>query len=471
VRSLTALLLVATILLSRPAAVEAAACGTSEAQPPGLTVVKEAFDLLTARFVEPLPASILLPPAAAAVHTEVRRNRPTPIPNVPENWTLDDSGDPWARFAERYCLLWEARPEGLQQETVSYAAIRAMTAAAKEGHTGFLTPQMYRDHQEWASGQLRYEGVGVRLRTEPLRVDYVFPESPAERGGIQAGDEFVAIDGKPARDMTAAEAASAVRGPAGTKVKVTMRRAGRPDFEIELERASIRIESIESRILDNNIGYVHLRGFPRPALYREMEEALASLEERGARALVLDLRGNGGGRLDVGTRIAGLFVQGGTPLYRQTTRSGETTSHTVASQSGWAKPVAVLVDEGTASMAELLAAAIQEQGVGPVIGTRTAGSVAGSVVVPLSDGSALQITVLRIDTGMGRVLNATGLQPDLEVRPAPPGSSTMDAPLAAAVTHLQQRLPAAAAAEALSEDDEHGGDSGDVADQDIPNAA
>jgi C-terminal processing protease CtpA/Prc len=121
-------------------------------------------------------------------------------------------------------------------------------------------------------------------------------------------------------------------------------------------------------------------------------------------------------------------------------------------------------------MAELLAAAIQEQGVGPVIGTRTAGSVAGSVVVPLSDGSAVQITVLRIDTGMGRVLNSVGLQPDIEVRPAPPGSSTIDAPLAAAVTHLQQRIPVAAAAEALLEEGDDAEDS-DVGDQDLPDAA
>jgi len=466
-RALTVFLLIAVVLATSPHGVQAAACGAGDPPAPGLGLVKEAFDLLTERFIEPLPPSILLPPAAAAAASEVRRSRPTPPPGLSDDWTVDDSTGSWARFAERYCLLWEARGDGLAQERVSYAAIRAMASAAREGHTGFLTPQMHRDHQEWASGQLRYEGVGVRLRTDPLRVDYVFPASPAERSGILPGDEFVAIDGRPARDMTAAEAALAVRGQAGTKVKLTMRRAGRPEpFEVEVERASIRVESIESKIIDQ-IGYINLRGFPRPALYQELMDELTWLEAAGARALVLDLRGNGGGRLDVGARVAGLFLPEGSPLYRQTSRSGETRSYAVASQARWTKPMAVLVDEGSASMAELLAAAIQEQGVGPVLGTRTAGSVAGSVVEPLSDGSALQITVLRIDSGLGRVLNNVGLQPDVEVRPAPAagGGPPPDAPLVAALNHLQQRITASVASTVDEEQEE------EAPDEDLPAAA
>ena len=141
----------------------------------------------------------------------------------------------------------------------------------------------------------------------------------------------------------------------------------------------------------------------------------------------------------------------GAPLYRETSRSTQVTRNIVPSDALWTKPLAVLVDEGTASMGEILAAAIQEQHAAPVIGTKTAGAVAGSLVLPLSDGSAVQITVIRIDSGAGRVLNEVGLQPDLQVRPVTPGTPG-DGPLDAAVGILRARLSAPTGTAPLPED-------------------
>jgi len=436
---LLSVLLFVTILVGSAPATQAQACAP-DSPTPGVGVVREAHDLISARFVEPVASSTLLPAAANAVVAEVRKSRPSAQVSDAETWFAGDPAFSWGRFAERYCLAWEARGEGVAPESLAYAAIRAMAASVREAHTGFLTPDQYREHVAWTStGEVRYEGVGIRLRSEPLRIDYVFAGGPAEAGGLRPGDEILVINGAPSREMTPAGAAIALRGEAGTRVRLTIRRVDVPTpWEVELTRARISIPSTESRVIDQ-VGYLQIRGFPRPALYDEVASEMAWLNAIGAQALVLDLRGNAGGRLDVGSTVAGLFLPDAAPLYRETTRVGQVTRRAIPSQGLWTKPLAVLVDEGTASMGEILAAAIQEQRVAPVIGTRTAGAVAGSLVLPLSDGSAVQVTVIRIDSGLGQVLNNVGVQPDVEVRTTP-SPARNDEPLDAAMGLLRARI-------------------------------
>jgi carboxyl-terminal processing protease len=272
-----------------------------------------------------------------------------------------------------------------------------------------------------------------------LTVDYVFSGSPAEAAGILIGDRILEIDGQPAEDLAATDAVTLIRGEAGTIVNLKLARDGDIDlWDLPIVRDSIRVPSIEARMIDE-VGYIAIRGFPGPGLYEDVVSQLGTLQLQGAQSLVIDLRGNSGGRLDVGTRVAALFLPEGTPVYTQTTRRGRTATETTASSLQWSQPVAVLIDSGTASMGEILAAALQEQGMAPLIGATTAGSVAGSLVVPLSDGSALQVTTLRIDSGHGRVLNRIGVEPDMEVDPTP---SAADAALDAAMSYLRNQVRA-----------------------------
>ena len=456
-RLISFLLFLAILLAGAPSTLHAQACAP-DTPTPGVGVVREAFDLISARFMEPLPAATLLPPAAEAVVSEIRKSRNARPISDAAAWFPGETEVSWERFAERYCQAWEAGGDGLTPETVAYAAIRAMTAAVQEAHTGFLTPQMYREHLAWiATGEVRYEGVGIRLRSGPLRIEYVFAGGPAEAAGLRAGDEIIAINGTPSSDLTTAGAAVALRGEAGTAVRLAVKRRDVPEpWDVELQRARISIPSIESRMI-GQVGYLQIRGFPRPALFEEVNNEVQWLNAVGAQALVLDLRGNSGGRLDVGSVVAGLFLPDGAPLYRETTRAGQVTRRSIPNQGLWTKPLAVLVDEGTASMGELLAAAIQEQRIAPVIGTKTAGAVAGSLVLPLSDGAAVQVTVVRIDSGLGRVLNQVGLQPDVEVRPAA-SPSEGDQQLDHALGILRARLSGSPTA-ALP----HGGEAADSA--------
>jgi carboxyl-terminal processing protease len=224
-------------------------------------------------------------------------------------------------------------------------------------------------------------------------------------------------------------------------VRLTLRRPGvAASWDVDVARASVKLPIIESSSM-GEIAYLHLQGFPTTDLPDEMRQSLVDFERAGARALVLDLRGNAGGRLDVGTAIAGFFLPQDTPVYQQTTRRGQTATRVTTGERIWNRPMVVLVDEVTASMGEILAAALQEEKAATVIGSSTAGSVAGSIVVPLMDGSALQVTTLRITSGRGTPLNTVGVQPDVVIEPTTADAQAgRDTVLDAGLNLLRSRL-------------------------------
>ncbi len=440
-RNLLALLLVVTLLATPAAAGASSAAATCQpgAAQGGLDTVWEAYELLASFFVEPLPTSAVLAPARDAALTQAERS-PELAARIP---AVSGEAVDWDGFTDAFCALWDRNADEAQVQSVAYAAIRAMTEAHDEGHTRFMTPDMYRDYVAWSQGDSRYEGIGARLKSNPLQIQQVFPDSPAEAAGIQFGDIVLAIDGEPAAELLASDAAMLIRGEAGTPVTLTLQRPGSDTiWEVAITRGPVRIPAIEARTM-GDIGYLHILTFPQVSLAEDVAAELRSFKEEGVRGLMLDLRGNSGGRLDVGTQIAEMFLPEGTPIYRQTTRRGQTTTKTSASRPGWGGPLVVLVDDATASMGEILASAIQEYGVARVVGTTSSGSVAGSVVFPLSDGSAVQITTLRIDSGKGQILNNIGVQPDVVVELTPDNvRDGVDPQLDAAMQELRADIAA-----------------------------
>jgi carboxyl-terminal processing protease len=168
------------------------------------------------------------------------------------------------------------------------------------------------------------------------------------------------------------------------------------------------------------VGYLRIQDFPVPALYDDVLTELNHFNDLALKGLILDLRANSGGRTDVGSRVASLFLERDTPIYLSTSRRGQTSARRATPPNQvWTRPVTVLIDGGTASMGEILAATLQEQGVAQLVGETTAGAVAGSIVIPLIDGSALQVTTVRIDSGLGRILNNIGVEPDINIPMVP----------------------------------------------------
>ncbi|MBM2810401.1 MAG: carboxyl-terminal protease [Chloroflexi bacterium] len=401
------LLLAAAVL--QPATLSASTCTDDEAD--SVSLVQDAVDFLRRLYVEPLTPEMLLVPASAALEEVEERESGVGDP-LAEDAFEGEPDEAWAVFADQYCTVLQERV--VTGAPLDYVVIRAMANAVDEAHTRFLTPEMYREHQAWAAGESRYEGIGTRLRADPLTVQYVFPGSPAEAAGLQAGDEIVAIDGVPSSGLSAQEAVRLVRGEANSLVRLTIVRAGVTETsQYDIIRASIHIPQVESRTIDD-VGYLLLRGFPSASLYDDVRSEVESFESLGLNGLVLDLRGNTGGRLDVGAQVASLFLPEGSPLYQEKTRRGRASIPMTSGDPTWTRPLVVLVDDATASMGEILAAALQEDLGIPLFGTSTAGAVAGSIIVPLRDGSALQVTTLRIDSPTGRLLNGIGVSPDVE---------------------------------------------------------
>jgi len=386
----------------------AATCDAGTSASSSLGLIEEAYEVLTLLFVErPAPPDLLVP-ASDAAQEELNAEG--------ANASADSSSvSDWSSFSDTYCGLWAGHQNDYSGDTVAYAGISAMTEALNEGHTHFLTPEMYDDHKAWQSGDVHYEGIGARLSGEPLTVQHVFPESPAAKAGVQFGDRILSIDGEPSEDMKVSDAVVLIRGEGGTAVSLVLERPGvTGTFEVSIARDTIVVPTVESRMI-GDIGYLHIDSFPTAELPREVFKELDQFRTQGAKGLILDLRDNSGGRLDVGTQIAGYFLPENTPVYQQTTRRGQQTTATSSAGQIWNRPTVVLVNDGTASMGEILAAAMQEGKVATLIGTTTAGEVAGSIVVPLSNGSAIQVTTLRIDSGFGTVLNNIGVIPNIDV--------------------------------------------------------
>jgi carboxyl-terminal processing protease len=321
-----------------------------------------------------------------------------------------------------------------------------MVRFADENHTYFLDPQQYRDYQSWSRGDNTYVGIGISVtsRDSLPRVIEVYDGTPAEQAGLQPGDILVSIDGQPVAGMALDQMTGLVRGPAGSSVQIVVRRGDDPEeIPYTVQRAEIHLQFVKDKLVQDDIGYVLLRGFPEPSVIDSIEQDITSFQAEGVHGLILDLRGNSGGRIDVGTRLLGDFLPSGTSIYQEVDRGGRNSTHATHGNGQYDMPLVVLVDGGTASMGEIFAAAVQAHGAATIVGSTTSGSVAAAQVFGLPDGSGLQVTVFEILSSDGKPLNKVGVVPDdvIAADPAPPASGT-DPALDRAVAILHDQIAA-----------------------------
>src|SRR5919202_1395641 len=340
-----------------------------------------------------------------------------------------------------YLTRPNSAPDGF---VAAHALVRGMVHFVDEGHTYFLDPQQYRDYQSWSRGDNTYVGIGISVssRNSEPRIVEVYENTPAEQAGLRAGDILVRINDKSVAGLALDEMTTLVRGPVGTQVQITVRRGDDPrEMTVSVQRAQIHLQFVQDRVIDDDIGYVMLRGFPEPSVIDSIEKDVAAFQAEGVHALVLDLRGNSGGRIDVGTRLLGHFLPSGSSVYQEVDRSGQNSTHSTRGTTQYDLPLVVLVDAGTASMGEIFASAVQEHGAAIVVGTNTAGSVAAAQVFGLPDGSGLQVTVFEILSADGKPLNKVGVVPDEVIQAAPADTADGGDPvLARAVQILHDQM-------------------------------
>ncbi len=325
-------------------------------------------------------------------------------------------------------------------------AIRGMVATL-DPHSAYLNAEEYALLESDTTGQFGGVGVEIDARGDFLTVIAPIEGSPADRAGVRAGDEILSIDGRDARGLDVDDAVRRMRGAPGTHVRVTVQRRGTPEpIHLDLAREVVHVASVEAHPMEDGFGYINLKSFQERSS-DEMDAALDRLTRAAGghlRGLVLDLRNDPGGLLDESVLIADDFLTDGV-IVSTRGRDGDTQDEARAHGSGTRPdfPMVVLVNEYTASAAEILAGALQDHHRALLVGTRTFGKGSVQTVIDLPDGGALKLTIARYFTPSGRSIQAQGIAPDVQVEqitlPEPTPDTSPDAP--ERERDLDQHLP------------------------------
>jgi carboxyl-terminal processing protease len=321
-------------------------------------------------------------------------------------------------FNEILDMVQKNYVEPIEQKTLIQGAVNGMMKSL-DPHSSFMTQDMYKELEVETRGSFGGIGIEITILKDVLTVVSPIEDTPAFQAGIKAGDQILKIDGQPTKDITIMEAVKKLRGPKDTKVTLSIMRESLPkpkDFVIT--RSIIKIRSIKSRLYDGRIGYIRIAAFQEKTV-AELRKALQDLDapSHPLKGLILDMRNNPGGLLTQAVEISDVFLKSGT-IVSTKGRTKNIENKFVARDSGDepASPVVVLVNEGTASAAEIVAGALQDNRRALIIGTQTFGKGSVQTVIPLGDGSALKLTTAKYYTPNGRSIQAEGITPDIVVK-------------------------------------------------------
>ncbi|MDC0403670.1 S41 family peptidase [Porticoccaceae bacterium] len=283
-------------------------------------------------------------------------------------------------------------------------------------YSRYLDRDQYRQLQQLTSDN--YAGIGVEVAAEDglIRVISPLDQSPAARAGIRSGDLIIAIDGASLRELSPSRATDKLRGKSGSPVQLTLMRSSLDDpLDVTLSREMINIDSVRYRQLDYGIGYIRIAQFQEQTA-RAFARALDELQKEPFAGLILDLRNNPGGLVSSAVDIASSLLDGDTVVYtegRINTANQLLSADLGDSLNGL--PIVILINEGSASAAEIVAGAIQDNRRGVVLGTRSFGKGSVQTIIPIEGGRALKLTTARYFTPSGRSIQAEGIDPDIVV--------------------------------------------------------
>ena len=321
-------------------------------------------------------------------------------------------------FNEVFDMVKKNYVDEVDSSTLIQGAINGMIRSL-DPHSSFMTPDLYKELEVETQGHFGGIGIEITILKDILTVVSPIEDTPAFNAGVKSGDQIIKIDGKSTKDITIMEAVKKLRGPKDTKVTITiMRENMSKPKDIVLTRAIIQIKSVKSKIFEDNIGYIRIASFHERTA-DDLRKALREISEKlqPMKGLVLDLRNDPGGLLIQAIEVSDMFLKSGIIVStRGRTKNMETKAMARNNGNEISCPIVVLVNEGTASAAEIVAGALQDNGRALVIGTQTFGKASVQTVISLEDGSALKLTTARYYTPKGRSIQAEGIKPDIVVK-------------------------------------------------------
>jgi carboxyl-terminal processing protease len=389
--------------------------GQLAARPPGDAAVTN---------LPALPAGLTLPLTNAPAVSPT--NTPAVPPPVPAADAAADDPDAQNVY-EDIALLTEAMlmvrrhyVDELDYHDIVYSALHGMLSTL-DPHSAFLEPRQTGDLKE--DTEARFVGIGIEMGMRnglPLVIAPI-EDSPAQNAGILSGDTILAIEGQPAHMLNLDQVVKRLRGIPGTSVSVTVGREGRDPFDVTLVRDQIRVSSVKGvRVLPGGrIGYLRVTQFSEPT-GGEVARALATLTTNDLIGIVLDLRDNPGGLLDQAIAVAAQFLRDKTVIVTTRGREGSVPAETFRAEGRRKRvdlPLAILINRGTASAAEIVTGALQDAGRAIVIGETSFGKASVQKILPLStrENCTVKLTTAHYFTPKGRLIHGTGIVPDIVV--------------------------------------------------------
>lgn len=291
---------------------------------------------------------------------------------------------------------------------------KGLMSSTNDKYTDYYSPKEFKDLMVTMEGD--YGGIGATLSqdkaTKEVSVVEVYEGSPAARAGLDRGDIVISVDGHLGTDESLDDFVQRIRGEEGTSIEMVYKRDDQ-EHTIEITREEVIVPSVSHRMLDDKIGYIRISSFVN-GTQKDFEDALADLQSQGMQGIVFDMRDNGGGMVDSVVAILDDILPAGTVVYTMD-KSGKREDYTSDDAKKIDIPVTVLVNENTASAAEIFTGAIRDFNYGTIIGTNTFGKGIVQSTVPLSDGSAVKITVATYYTPSGECIHEKGIKPDIEL--------------------------------------------------------
>ncbi|MFA6650874.1 MAG: S41 family peptidase, partial [Candidatus Paceibacterota bacterium] len=317
----------------------------------------------------------------------------------------------WSKIKENYL-----RNSELKEEDMMYGAIQGLAENIGDPYTTFFSPLDAQKFEEDINGE--FGGIGAELEERNGQVFVVAPlkDTPAERAGLKPRDIIIKAGDTELFGKSAQDAVKAIRGEPGTKIKLVVTREGvEGSIDIEITREVITVPVVEWEWQDDRIAYVRIVSFSQTAPYA-FYNAMREIAAEGPKAMILDLRFNPGGYLEVAVNIAGWFVDRGDIVVKERYASGEDTVFRSYGNALFKNlPVAVLVNGGTASASEILAGALRDNNGSKLVGEQTFGKGTVQTLEELKDGSMLKITVANWVTPNDFIIEGDGLDPDVEI--------------------------------------------------------
>ncbi|GAA0629058.1 S41 family peptidase [Halomonas beimenensis] len=341
---------------------------------------------------------------------------PLPAPAQTETGAGDLPVEEIQAFAEVFERIKRAYVEEVDDATLLRNAMRGMLSEL-DPHSTFLDAEAYRTLQESTQGEFGGVGIEVGKRDGQLTVVTPIDDTPASRAGLQAQDIILRIDDTPTEGLSLQEAVDLMRGDPGTEIRLTIMREGESaPLSVTIEREIIRTQSVKHELLAPGFGYLRISQF-QTRTGDQVIEALETLRQAGAsKGLVLDLRNNPGGVLQAAVDVADAFLDEGLIVYTEGRLPDSAMSFSAGRETAAPEvPLVVLINGGSASAAEIVAGALQDQRRGVVMGTESFGKGSVQQIMPLGEDEALKLTTALYFTPSGRSIQAQGIAPDVEV--------------------------------------------------------